>query len=464
MISKFKNSLFTKFVILLVTISFFIIGFASYSNNNPEIVAEIGGKIFITKSQLDKEVAKTIDKYKSLGQVQDDSMIDIIKSQTLSHMVDLAAIDLFISEELGLIIPNEYIHNRIKLEDAFLDEKKNFDEVKFNKILAINDLSKKQFLDLIRKDVKLELFLNLFENIKENTPDELLFQSYAYRNQTRKANVYIVDLPKKSYSFDEAEIKLYYDENKEEFQYPEYRAISYIKVPKNFADLEKLEDMLSQGKNLKIIAEEYKLEYEKIVVNPNFELENATKIDKKNEEIVVAAFELDANSDSGLVFSENLDAYYITYVEEIINKGYKNIEDVRDIIVTSLIEESKQLFVSNEVAKINNNLQSNNKFITDLKYQIVKNQDFKRSDYEHKYKILLMDIFQTENQKFTQAKLLDDDKIILAEIINVSNIGHEKWAKLDSSNKNNLTNELNSQIKQNLLESVMRNLYDSYVK
>lgn len=145
----------------------------------------------------------------------------------LSKMIGQAALREH-ANALNLGLSTEQVVEGLRNDPDFAGPDGKFSRTGFNDLLSRLDLSEAGFLQLRRED---ELRQQLSTAILSSTvvPKEFLKINNAYNNETRTIEFFKMDASKITVSEpDEAKIKAYYEENKQDFMRPEYRKFSVL--------------------------------------------------------------------------------------------------------------------------------------------------------------------------------------------------------------------------------------------
>ena len=236
MIGSFRNFAKTKFAGLLVfimIIPFVFWGMGSmFSSGNTNNVAKINKSNISTQDFInhinrsnipDETIRKNLDKN--------------ILEELLSTLISSSLLDLEI-EDFDIKITKEILSKKIKADKNFLNEKGNFDRMKYEKFLLENNQSAPSFESGI-KGVALQK--NLFDYIGAGTSVPKFLVKKLYEEENKNIEVEYINLEnfyKKKSEFTETEIINFLKENKDELKV-EYIDFNYaILNPKNLIGID----------------------------------------------------------------------------------------------------------------------------------------------------------------------------------------------------------------------------------
>lgn len=135
------------------------------------------------------------------------------------------------ADRMGLAASDDQIRARIAREPSFLDESGAFSRARFDRVLQMSNMSEDEFVAAMRADVKRQ---QLADSLTGGVavPRPLTEALYAYQEEQRVANTALIaydsitELP----TPDEDTLTAFYKEKAEDFQAPEYRAITLVRL------------------------------------------------------------------------------------------------------------------------------------------------------------------------------------------------------------------------------------------
>ncbi|MFN7039455.1 MAG: SurA N-terminal domain-containing protein [Alphaproteobacteria bacterium] len=501
-----SNNIIVKFLLSIVAIAL-IWGLGDFfKKNSSNEVAIIDNDLIISRNELEIAKKNEIAKLKNfLGDLSEEQIQALnIEAFVLKKLINNKLIEKEALKQ-NLKVPDKDIVDYIKTEAVFFNDVGKFDNERFHRILAANNIREEQYINSLKNELVSKFLISsinrqpiiyknlakeiaiynneerLIELVKINplsitnitNVNETELEDYYNKNQgnfikpEKRSFSYIIlnkDTFNNKISVSEDEIKNEYNENKDNYKINEKRNIyNFIFKSKNEA-----EDILSKLKSGKSVKELYKNPKEYLIKNS----------DKANfpGELQDIGFSLNENK-----FSEILSTtigYHILLVEKIIpaytpnyneirhelsenikHKKYdeilfKTIKDVEDEIASgALFEEVANKFSLN-IKKIfeitQDDFRDNKEFIqfTNLDEAVFNNdinfisQAISNSD-NSKYIIFKVDnIIPSAVEKFGNVR---------NEIINiVKSIKQEEMARKaleECKSKTNETHDLNKNIK-----------------
>ncbi|MFL3877135.1 SurA N-terminal domain-containing protein [Wolbachia endosymbiont of Trichogramma kaykai] len=283
------RNFFTKAIVLLLVCLLVFMGIGNLLSNDD------GRKEL---AQVGKEVI-TSDEYKLLYQNYEKQISgsDVSKEQVKKMKYDLlnALIEqklLFnLISELGLKVGEESIKSHIKNTKYFQDDKGEFDHNKFHQTLNSLHITEKEYIEKLEKILPAMMFMtSLF---KDNYPvtfgESVDEQIYKNRYQTRVVDIVkitedaITDVPEP----DDQALLDFYERNKSNFYYPEYRTAQYISLDqKYFEDQIRISD-----EEVDSIVERQELKNQRDIFNVIFPTKEKAEMARRALEESKASFE-----------------------------------------------------------------------------------------------------------------------------------------------------------------------------
>lgn len=147
--------------------------------------------------------------------------------QVLSQMVSRLMLDQE-TAELGITVPEPYLVAEIRGQQAFQNERGEFDRARFEQILRANNLTEAEFLAQVASDLaRRQLVGSLVAGL--TPPSPLVARLHAYRHETRRAEA--VRLPADAVQVPEPsaeELARFHEEHGQQFERPERRAVTFV--------------------------------------------------------------------------------------------------------------------------------------------------------------------------------------------------------------------------------------------
>ncbi len=166
-----------------------------------------------------------------------------LKKMVLNEMINQRLL-LKKAEDLGIVIPDEKLREKITSMNVFKNKKKVFDPNRYKMILAANNITPMEFESLVKRDMRLKELKKYITSSVTVTDKEV---RDLYDFVMRQGKIEYVGFDIKDFldnvSVSDKEIKKYYAENKDRFKEPERIQLRYIKLtPDVLAPLMKVSD------------------------------------------------------------------------------------------------------------------------------------------------------------------------------------------------------------------------------
>ena len=354
MINPIKN--FSKkkvgglLLIFVIVIAFGFGGFGGgFSSGNQNNIAKINNTNISTQDFMDY-----LNKSGLSQQVIKENINKNVIEELLSSLVSMTLLDLEI-KNLGLVLSEEVIVERLKKNKNFQDENGNFQRTLYEKFLLTNSISAPMYeIKLKNNALQKELFTYISGGAKS---PKFLTDKYFVENN-RKLNINIIDLNKfykKDDQFTNEEISIFIDENSKELK-QDFIDFSYaIITPKNligldefnqafFDAIDEIDNRISKNIDFKTIINE--LNIEPVIIKNYINLENNETIENKIYNARKDEIEI-------LDYNGNFIFYQI---DKIISK-IPNLDDKKFTkqIRKLLFEKSKFEFNKNILDQLNKN-------------------------------------------------------------------------------------------------------------
>ena len=354
MLNKFKNFSKSKLgavVVFIVALPFVFFGMGSvFQNKDTNNIAKIDNFNISTKNFTNHISLLGIS-----SEVIRNNLDQNILEEILSDLLAKKFIELEI-DYYNLSISDEHLVRIIKNNKNFLDNKSQFDRIKYEKFLIENNVNPSDFEKRLKnRELEKKLFYFLNGGIK--TPEFVVKKYYKYENS--KIDLRFINLDnfyKKKEQFTEIEIANYIQNNNNDLQ-RDFIDFEYIKItPKNligadeynetfFTEIDNIENNISNFSDLKNLLNDYE--------NINIEEEinyNLINSDDPFKEIY------DNRFDSGIQIIDKNDYILLFQVKNIENKiPEKTDESFRNFILKSIVEKEKFDYNKKIFEKINAN-------------------------------------------------------------------------------------------------------------
>ena len=375
MLNKLRNFSKTKLagvLIGIIVIPFVFWGMGSvFSGGNTNNIAKINNKTISTQEFLNYVNNTNIDKIYIKNNLDNNVIENII-----SKIVSIKLLDMEI-DDLNIKISDKTLANIIKNNEVFLDDKKVFSRIKYEKFLLENNLAAPEFEIRFKNDA---LKKKLFEYVGGGIKSPYFLNNKLYVNKNKEVEVDYLNLDTVYNSeISQVEIDQFIKDNEENlkedflnFSYAKLTPASLVGVSEFnnefFKKIDEIENSILNGANIEDIKIKYdlKLEYFNNYNNKENDNETLNEIYKKKNEDKIQL--IDKND------------YYLLFEITRINKilPYKTDQNFmkrvnENLILKKRYEYNKDLFQKiqdkkldeDEFFKISKNGQ--NKLTTTLK-------------------------------------------------------------------------------------------------
>ena len=451
MISNFRKFAKTKFagvLVFIMIIPFVFWGMGGmFSSGNTNTLAKINKTNISTQEFIDYLNGSGIPQ-KRIQENLDKNIIE----ELLSGLVSTTLLDLEV-KDYELIISQNTLLKMIKENKNFLDDKGNFERIKYEKFLLENNQSAPVFEARLKKR---ELQKNLFNYIGSGTNSPKFLVNKLYDEENTELEIDYIDLKvfyKKKESLTTQDLENFIEQNKDQLKI-EYLDFKYAIInPKiligvnefnqSFFDkIDQIEIDIANGVLFENIINEYKISQ---VNKKNFRFSSET------DEIEKKIFELRSNDFD--IFESGDD--YIIYKIENIDQRVPNLND-------NQIKEEILELVSQK-----NNFDYNRKLLEKINAKNFNNDDFLKMGNKQIQNTKLNSIRDNKKFEINSIKILyslpeNSFTLINDEKNNIYLAKVKKYLK-KSEKKNNdkfkeYINKENSNIRNSMLKS-----YDLYL-
>jgi len=448
MLNKLRNFSNTKLagvLIAIIIVPFVFWGMGSvFSGGNTNNVAKINDEAISTKDFM-KYINQTRMDVDYIKKNINNNVIENI----ISKIVGIKLLDMEIND-LNILISDKDLAEKIKNNEVFLDEKKNFSRIKYEKFLLENNLTAPVFeIRFKNEELKKKLFTYVGGGIK--SPHFLNNKIYISKTKEVEIDYFNLDTVYDTKT-SETEIDQFIKDNEENLK-EELIDFSYTKItPSNlieidefnnefFKKIDEIENNILNGSNIEDIKKKYnlKLEY----------FNNYNNNDEKNE--ILNEIYQKKNDDKIQLIDKN--DYYLLYeiskIKKILpNKSNLNfIKRVKEnLVLKKKYEYNKILFQKIQDKKLN------------------KDEFLKISKGSH-------NILNTIIKSFDDNKIFDKDSINLVyslpvnSFVLITDVNNKIYlAKINNIISNNLSKD-DIKSKEYLVESnskIIDGIYSSY--
>ena len=374
MLNKLRNFSKTKLaglLVIIIIIPFVFWGMGSvFSGGKTNSLVKINNKNISTQDFIEYVNKSNIEPNDIKNNLEKNILQEI-----LTQLISLNLLKMEIDKQ-GVIFSDKSLLDRIKQEEMFMDEKKNFSRIKYEKFLLENNTSAGDFENRIKDS---EMQDDLFNYINGGIRSPKFLIKNLFLEETKEIEIQYINLEEiyEKEILDE-EINKYIESNEENLL-EDFINLSYVKISPEiitesnefnndfFEKLDSIENDISNGSNLSEISKIYKL--------------NEIMIDKykprKNDDKVLAEIYSKRNGDKIQLIDK--DDYYLLFQINKISKELPNIDDIifKDKVTKQIFNKKKFNFNKSILEKIETNNFQDKDFknialnTTDIKSSIV---------------------------------------------------------------------------------------------
>ncbi len=219
-------------LVLLLVISFMVSGVGTSIRGITLDKVATAGKADISAAEWRDATSYQIQRARGgLGLNIDEEGQEQIKQQTLELLIDKKLM-MQETDRLGIRVGKEHVIDNIKNNRMFKIDGK-FDEGQYKLMLGQIGENDKTYYNSLKYDLAYAMASGVYFN-SPVVPDELvnLLHIYDAKRQSVLAAIFPVDVVKEVSDPLADELKKYFEANKETFDAPEYRTVSYIELTK----------------------------------------------------------------------------------------------------------------------------------------------------------------------------------------------------------------------------------------
>ena len=456
MINPFKD--FTKkkigglLLIFVIIIAFGFGGFGGgFSTGNQNNIAKINNTNISTQDFMDYLNQSGLSQ-----QVIKANIDKNIIEELLSSLISMTLLDLEI-KDLGLVLSEEVLIQRLKRNKNFQDESGKFQRTLYEKFLLTNSMSAVMYeMKLKNNALQKELFTYISGGAK---PPKFLIDKYFIENN-RKLDINFIDLNKfykKVNEFTIEEVKVFINENSEKLK-QDFIDFSYVIItPKNLMGLEEfnqaffdaideIDNKISKNTDFKTIINE--LNIKQVTKKEYINLDNDVTIENKI---------YNSRKDKIQILDDN--GTFILYQIDKINSKLPGLTDEK------FVEQIKKLIFQKEKFKFNKDI------LDQLDKKKFNEVSFNKLGGNGVEKIKLNSIKDVSKFEVNSVEILyslpinsftlvadEKDNIFIAKVVSYEDINI-----LQNTNKfNAISNEASAENRNSILKSYDYLLNDKY--
>ena len=349
---SFSNTKLAGVLIAIIIVPFVFWGMGSvFSGGNTNNIAKINNEAISTQDFM-KYINQTRMDVEYIKKNINNNVIENI----ISKIVSIKLLDMEIND-LNISISDKALAEKIKNNEVFLDDKKNFSRIKYEKFLLENNLTAPVFEIRFKNE---ELKKNLFTYVGGGIKSPYFLNNKIYISKTKEVEIDYLNLDTVyDTATSETEINQFIKDNEENLK-EELIDFSYAKItPSNlieidefnnefFKKIDDIENSILNGSNIEDIKKKYnlKLEY----------LNNYNNDDEENE--ILKEIYQKKNDDKIQLIDKN--DYYLLYEISKIKKILPSKSDLNfikrvkeNLILKKKYEYNKDLFQKIQDKKLN---------------------------------------------------------------------------------------------------------------
>ncbi len=350
---NFSKTKLAGILIGIIIIPFVFWGMGSvFSGGNTNNIAKINNETISTQ-----ELLNYINQTRMDNEYIKENIDNKVIEKIVSSIVSIKLLDMEIND-LNIMITDKTLANKIKNNEVFLDDKKQFSRIKYEKFLLENNITAPDFEIRFRNE---ELKKKLFAYVGGGIKSPYFLNNKIYINKNKEVEIKYLDLDT-VYNTEtpETEIEQFIKDNEENLK-EEVIDFSYAKItPSNLIDsdefnneffkkIDEIENNILNDSSIEDIRKIYDLKIEYL---SNYNNED------KNNEIFKEIYE--KRNDEKIQLLDKND-YYLLFEVTKINKvlpsksEIKFIERVKEnLILKKKYEYNKDLFQKIQDKKFNN--------------------------------------------------------------------------------------------------------------
>ena len=348
----FSNTKLAGVLIAIIIVPFVFWGMGSvFSGGNTNNIAKINNEAISTQDFM-KYINQTRMDVEYIKKNINNNVIENL----ISKIVSIKLLDMEIND-LNILISDKALAGKIKNNEVFLDDKKNFSRIKYEKFLLENNLTAPVFEIRFKNE---ELKKKLFTYVGGGIKSPYFLNNKIYISKTKEVEIDYLNLDTVyDTKTSETEINQFIKDNEENLK-EELIDFSYAKItPSNlieidefnnefFKKIDDIENSILNGSNIEDIKKKYnlKLEY----------LNNYNNDDEENE--ILKEIYQKKNDDKIQLIDKN--DYYLLYEISKIKKILPSKSDLNfikrvkeNLILKKKYEYNKDLFQKIQDKKLN---------------------------------------------------------------------------------------------------------------
>ena len=374
MLNSFRNfakSFWAKILLVIIIIPFVFWGMGGvFRGGSQNTVAKINNYNISTKNFMEYINSLNIN-----PEIIRENINNSIIEQLLSDLINKTTLSLQ-SKDLEIVLSDNILSEIIKKDEKFLDKNNQFSRTKYEKFLISNNFNAALYEKNLKNEQANKL---LFNYVSGGTfpPSFLVKNTYDYQN--KKLIVQAISLNplyKKEQDFDEASIKKYIDDNrdnlKEDFISIRFASINPLSLVDSkefnelfFEKIDEIENLIINDANYEEIVKNYNLNVTTVkLINKDGNNENGILQKNVNQGLINKIFELKFKEVKDINLLEYENEYAIVVIDEIKN-SIPNItsKKFKEKIIKGLINRDIFEYNTKLMAKIKTNSLTESDFV-----------------------------------------------------------------------------------------------------
>tara|TARA_Y100000768_G_C23943677_1_gene666442 strand:- start:130 stop:1551 length:1422 start_codon:yes stop_codon:yes gene_type:complete len=439
----FSNTKLAGVLIAIIIIPFVFWGMGSvFSGGNTNNIAKVNNEIISTQDFMKYVNQSMLDSDYIKKNINNNVIENIISTIVSKKLLDMEINDL------NILLPDKSLAEKIKSNEVFLDDKKNFSRIKYERFLLENNLTAPDFeIRFKEEELKKKLFYYVGGGIR---PPHFL-NNKMYINQTKDINIDYINLDN-VYNTETTQLEIdnFIKDNEENLK-EEFIDISYAKItPSNlieidefndefFKKIDEIENSILNGSSIENIKKKYNLNFENI---------NSYNGDQDENKILKEIYQK-RNEDKIQLLDKN--DYFLIFEISKINKilpSKSNLNFIsrvkENLVLKKKYEFNKELFEKIQDKKLDNDeflkLSNGNQNLKNITINsLVDDEVFDKESLKLIYSLPEKSFVLITNTK---------NSIFVARINNIYNKNllndDEKYAEYTTKSRNKIVDEIYS--------------------
>ncbi len=439
----FSNTKLAGVLIAIIIIPFVFWGMGSvFSGGNTNNIAKVNNEIISTQDFMKYVNQSMLDSDYIKKNINNNVIENIISTIVSKKLLDMEINDL------NILLPDKSLAEKIKSNEVFLDDKKNFSRIKYERFLLENNLTAPDFeIRFKDEELKKKLFYYVGGGIR---PPHFL-NNKMYINQTKDINIDYINLDN-VYNTETTQLEIdnFIKDNEENLK-EEFIDISYAKItPSNlieidefndefFKKIDEIENSILNGSSIENIKKKYNLNFKNI---------NSYNGDQDENKILKEIYQK-RNEDKIQLLDKN--DYFLIFEISKINKilpSKSNLNFIsrvkENLVLKKKYEFNKELFEKIQDKKLDNDeflkLSNGNQNLKNITINsLVDDEVFDKESLKLIYSLPEKSFVLITNTK---------NSIFVARINNIYNKNllndDEKYAEYTTKSRNKIVDEIYS--------------------